>query len=61
MAAISLDRDSVRDTAAEVAQNPALQAFWILRVGLTVAPILFGLDKFANWLVDWPKYLAPQS
>ncbi|HEU0288245.1 MAG TPA: hypothetical protein VFR22_14455, partial [Nocardioidaceae bacterium] len=24
-----------------------------------VAPILFGLDKFANWLVDWPIYLAP--
>jgi hypothetical protein len=25
----------------------------------TVAPILFGLDKFANLLVDWPRYLAP--
>jgi hypothetical protein len=60
MAAISLDRESVRDTAAQVAQNPALQAFWTLRIGFTVAPILFGLDKFANWLVDWPKYLAPQ-
>jgi hypothetical protein len=35
------------------------QAFTILRVGFTVAPILFGLDKFLNWLVDWPVYLAP--
>jgi hypothetical protein len=25
-----------------------------------VAPILFGIDKFLNWLVDWPIYLAPR-
>jgi hypothetical protein len=24
-----------------------------------VAPVLFGLDKFANLLTDWPAYLAP--
>jgi uncharacterized membrane protein YphA (DoxX/SURF4 family) len=35
------------------------QAFAMLRVGLTVAPIAFGLDKFFNVLVDWPIYLAP--
>ena len=40
--------------------NPAYQAFWLLRIGLTVAPILFGLDKFAHVLVDWDKYLAPE-
>ena len=40
--------------------DPAFQAFTLLRVGFTVAPILFGLDKFLNWLVDWPIYLAPQ-
>ena len=40
--------------------NPAVQAFALLRVGFTVAPIVFGLDKFLNWLVDWPIYLAPQ-
>jgi len=40
--------------------NPVFQAFVLLRVGFTVAPILFGLDKFLNWLVDWPLYLAPQ-
>lgn len=39
--------------------DPGYQAFVILRVGFTVAPILFGLDKFANLLVDWPAYLAP--
>jgi uncharacterized membrane protein YphA (DoxX/SURF4 family) len=39
--------------------DPGYQAFVILRTGFTVAPILFGLDKFANLLVDWPVYLAP--
>jgi hypothetical protein len=34
------------------------QAFWLLRVGFTVAPILFGIDKFFNWTVHWPDYLA---
>ncbi len=40
--------------------DPAFQAYTLLRVGFVVAPILFGLDKFLNWLVDWPIYLAPQ-
>jgi uncharacterized membrane protein YphA (DoxX/SURF4 family) len=35
------------------------QAYLLLRVGFTAAPILFGLDKFFNWTVDWPDYLAP--
>ncbi|MGH3453011.1 MAG: hypothetical protein ACRDP2_01250 [Nocardioidaceae bacterium] len=39
--------------------DPGYQAFWLLRTVFTVAPILFGLDKFTNWLVDWPIYLAP--
>ncbi|MFE9095891.1 hypothetical protein [Streptomyces sp. NPDC007264] len=39
--------------------DPGYQAFVVLRAGFTLAPILFGLDKFANLLVDWPGYLAP--
>ncbi|MEV5440550.1 hypothetical protein AB0K80_31770 [Streptomyces sp. NPDC052682] len=39
--------------------DPGYQAFVILRTGFTVAPVLFGLDKFTNLLVDWPGYLAP--
>ena len=35
------------------------QAFALLRIAFTVAPIAFGLDKFFNVLVDWPIYLAP--
>jgi uncharacterized membrane protein YphA (DoxX/SURF4 family) len=39
--------------------NPAYQVYLLLRAGFTVAPVLFGLDKFFNWMVDWPQYLAP--
>jgi uncharacterized membrane protein YphA (DoxX/SURF4 family) len=42
-----------------LAADPAYQAFWLMRIGFTVAPILFGVDKFANVLVNWEKYLAP--
>ena len=40
-------------------RDPRYQAFALLRVGLTVAPIAFGLDKFFNVMVEWPNYLAP--
>ena len=40
-------------------ENPAYQAYLILRTGFVVAPILFGLDKFTNLLADWTTYLAP--
>jgi uncharacterized membrane protein YphA (DoxX/SURF4 family) len=40
-------------------RNPVYQAYMLLRVGFTAAPILFGLDKFFNWMVDWTDYLAP--
>jgi uncharacterized membrane protein YphA (DoxX/SURF4 family) len=36
------------------------QAFLLLRSVFTVAPILFGLDKFVGLLTDWEQYLAPQ-
>ncbi|CAM5287733.1 hypothetical protein [Streptomyces pilosus] len=42
-----------------VLSDPGYQAFVVLRAGFAVAPVLFGLDKFANLLVDWPTYLAP--
>ena len=45
--------------SADVA-DPAYQAFLLLRIGFTVAPILFGLDKFFGVLVDWNRYLAPE-
>jgi uncharacterized membrane protein YphA (DoxX/SURF4 family) len=39
--------------------DPSYQAFLLLRTVFTVAPILFGLDKFFNVMTDWPHYLAP--
>ena len=32
-------------------------AFQILHLGFTVAPILFGLDKFFNLMTNWVDYL----
>jgi len=41
--------------------DPAAQAFMLLRIAFVVAPILFGLDKFAEVMInDWPKYLATE-
>lgn len=40
-------------------RDGAYQAYLLLRIGFTAAPILFGLDKFFNWTVDWTQYLAP--
>lgn len=35
------------------------RAFFLLRTVFTVAPILFGLDKFFGLLTNWDSYLAP--
>jgi hypothetical protein len=37
--------------------SPPYQAFQILRIGFTVAPILMGADKFLGLLVNWDQYL----
>jgi hypothetical protein len=42
-------------------RDPAAQAFMLLRIAFTVAPILFGIDKFAEVLTDdWTRYLATE-
>jgi uncharacterized membrane protein YphA (DoxX/SURF4 family) len=58
MAATDTIRRS-RPTTVARRTDPVEQAFLILRTGFTIAPILFGLDKFFNVMVDWPTYLAP--
>jgi hypothetical protein len=37
--------------------DPTYQAFWLLRIGFFLAPVLFGIDKYFNWMTYWPKYL----
>jgi hypothetical protein len=49
----------VHPLRSALAHEPGYQAFLLLRSVFTVAPIVFGLDKFANLLTDWPGYLAP--
>ena len=39
--------------------GPAYEAYQILRTGFIVAPIVAGLDKFFNLLVNWEQYLPP--
>ena len=48
--------NSLGEASAEAAR-PAYQAYQILHVGFTVAPIVAGLDKFFNLLVNWEQYL----
>ncbi|MBK9154342.1 MAG: hypothetical protein IPM25_09020 [Chloracidobacterium sp.] len=53
------DRRTIANPTATVAetQRPSYQAFRILHLGFTVAPILMGLDKFLGLLVNWDQYL----
>lgn len=48
-----------RGTARADWRDARYQAFALLRLAFTVAPIAFGLDKFFNLMVHWPNYLAP--
>ena len=48
-------------TTEALRRDPAAQALLMLRITFTVAPILFGLDKFAHVLTDdWTRYLASE-
>lgn len=52
---------AMRAQHAPTTVPPARQAFLLLRTVFTVAPVLFGLDKFTNILTHWTVYLAPQA
>lgn len=53
-------KSEIAPRSAPLRSDPAYQAFWLLRIGFTLAPILFGLDKFANVLTNWEVYLSPR-
>jgi uncharacterized membrane protein YphA (DoxX/SURF4 family) len=48
-----------RRALGRLREDPAYQAFVLLRVGFTVLPLVMGVDKFSNTLVNWERYLAP--
>jgi hypothetical protein len=48
-------------SARTLRDDPVAQAYLLMRIAFTVAPILFGLDKFAGVLTDdWTRYLSTQ-
>ena len=47
-------------TKDRLTSDPAFQAFWLLRIGFTVAPIAFGIDKYFHVLTNWDLYFAPR-
>ncbi len=40
-------------------ESPSYQAYQILHVILTIAPIAAGFDKFLHVLVNWDQYVSP--
>jgi uncharacterized membrane protein YphA (DoxX/SURF4 family) len=39
--------------------NAADSAWWALRLGFFLAPVIAGADKFFHYLVNWDQYLSP--
>lgn len=53
------NRTTIAPVSTAEASRPAYEAYQILHLGFTVAPIVAGLDKFFNLLVNWEQYLPP--
>ena len=49
--------DNAMEATDTEASSEAYQAYQILHLGFTVAPIVAGLDKFFHLLVNWDQYL----
>jgi hypothetical protein len=47
------------DRLAPRVNSPSYQAYQILWIAFTVAPVIAGLDKFTHFLVNWDQYLSP--
>ena len=60
-ASIAVNEPGARYSAVakRLREDVGYQAFLLLRVAFAVAPILFGLDKFFDVMVNWESYLAP--
>jgi hypothetical protein len=44
----------------DIKHNPGYQAYQVLHVAFTAAPVIAGADKFTQLLASWDQYLAPQ-
>ena len=47
------------DTAVVRSGSPSAQAYQILHLAYTIAPVVAGIDKFFHFVVNWDQYLAP--
>jgi hypothetical protein len=47
------------DTSVVRVSSPSYQAYQILHVAFTIAPLVAGMDKFFHFLVNWDIYLSP--
>lgn len=54
-----LSADDLRLARSLKRRDPTYQAYMVLRIGFTAAPVLFGLDKFLDLMTNWAHYLAP--
>ena len=54
-----IGREAAKTNEVASMSSPAYQAYTILLIGFTVAPIIAGLDKFFNVLTNWTQYLSP--
>src|SRR4051812_5456674 len=45
--------------AGSQVSSPTYQAYQLLHIAFTIAPIVAGLDKFFHLLVNWDQYLSP--
>ena len=57
---MAMHHDTYPGATEPTTASASREAFLLLRSVFTVAPILFGLDKFLGLLTDWERYLAPQ-
>jgi hypothetical protein len=58
--ASSVERRSLQKPTAHHYYIPAShQAYRMLHAGFVLAPLLAGVDKFTNFLVNWTTYLSP--
>lgn len=46
-------------TESTIAKDPVKQAYQLLHIAFVIAPLIAGLDKFADILVNWDQYLSP--
>jgi len=51
--------DVINEQTKRKGTSPLDQAYQILHLGFVLLPIIAGLDKFFNVLVEWDLYLAP--